>query len=72
MPANWTSLTTFIACQTQWVAELGMAGLIWIGMDYPGVDVVLRRSRIEDPDAVFADIQIMEGEALDVFAEVQA
>lgn len=78
MPCNWTSVCAFLACETQWRAVPLMAGgmaaigtsLIWLGLDYAAVDVVMRRTSV--PDAAFADLQIMERAALDAFAEVQA
>ena len=62
-PENWPSLCAFLACETQW--RIGPAG--WMGLDYPAVDVVLRRLKFDD--AVFADLQDMEREALAVFME---
>lgn len=69
LPENWTSLCTFLACETQWRVAATMAGMIWLGLDYPGADVVLRRSGVADTDAVFADLQVMEDAALDIFRE---
>ncbi|MDR5655410.1 DUF1799 domain-containing protein [Ruixingdingia sedimenti] len=69
MPVNWSSVCAFLACETQWRAVATLAGVIWLGLDYPAVDVVLRRQGA--PDAVFADLQIMEAAALEVFAEDQ-
>jgi hypothetical protein len=43
--------------------------VVWIGLDYVAVDVVLRRMGLGDE--VFADLQVMERAALDVFAEVR-
>ncbi|SLN38062.1 hypothetical protein AQS8620_01418 [Aquimixticola soesokkakensis] len=68
MPANWKSVCAFLDCQTQWAAVATFAGVIWLGLDYQAVDVVLRRHDLDN--AVFADIQAMERAALDVFAEV--
>ncbi|TCP88915.1 uncharacterized protein DUF1799 [Rhizobium sp. PP-CC-2G-626] len=70
----WTlsedSWRAWMACQTQWSATgAGLAGLTYLGLDYAGVDVVLRRLRFDD--AVFDDLMIMETEALDVFAKVR-
>lgn len=78
MPCNWTSVCAFLACETQWRVVPMMAGgmaalgtsLIWLGLDYAAVDIVLRRSSV--PDTAFADLQVMERAALDVFAEAQA
>lgn len=72
MPCNWDSVCTFLNCETQWVVAVSMAGLIWWGLDYKAVDVVLRRTKVADADAVFADLQLMEGAALDVLGEVQS
>lgn len=70
-PANWPSMIAFLACDTQWRVAATMAGLIWLGLDYQGVDIVLRRSALDDPDAVFADLQVMEAAALDVLQEAR-
>ena len=66
LPANWAAVTAFLACETQWRVALGLGGPIWLGLDYAGVDVVLRRTA---STAGFADLQVMEGAALDVFSE---
>lgn len=63
--SNWDSVTAFLACETQWRVLAGDAGrLIWTGLDYAGADVALRR--YDFPTAVFADLQVMELEALSV------
>ncbi len=67
-PDNWESLMTFLACETQWRMTAGFGIVIWSGLDYAGADVVFRRRSVSD--AVFADIQIMEREAIAAFAEV--
>jgi len=67
MPANWKSVCAFLDCQTQWRAIASMAGVIWLGLDYQAVDVVMRRLDLDS--SVFRDIQVMERAALDVFAE---
>lgn len=69
MRSNADSLDAWLGCDSQWRIAAGMGGLIWLGLDYAGVDVVLRRSRLKDPDTVFLDLQIMEGEALKVLSE---
>ncbi|MGZ2403365.1 DUF1799 domain-containing protein [Rhizobium ruizarguesonis] len=62
--SNWDSMTAFLACETQWRVLAGPAGLIWTGLDYAGADVALRR--FDFPNSVFADLQVMELEALSV------
>lgn len=69
MPANWPALCAFIASATQWRALAGAAGIVWLGLDYAAVDVVLRRTGADD--AVFADLQLMEAAALKAFGEAQ-
>lgn len=69
MLVNADALTAWIAVETQWRIAAGAGGIQWLGLDYPAVDVVLRRGRFDDPDAVFGDLQVMEGAALDVLWE---
>ncbi|WP_323041579.1 DUF1799 domain-containing protein [Gemmobacter sp.] len=66
LPVNWPSVLAFLACETQWRTAGTLAGLIWLGLDYPAVDVVLRRVA---PEADFRDLQVMERGALEVFGE---
>ena len=47
------------------MAEARLAAGIWVA-------AYLRRLGLADPDAVFADLQLMEGEALSTFAEAAA
>lgn len=68
MLANLDALNAWLACVTQWRVVVGMR-FVWLGLDYTAVDVVLRRQRPADPDSVFRDLQLMEDEALAVFAE---
>jgi hypothetical protein len=77
MPCNWQSVCAFLACETQWRAvpmTLGQMAqvvteVVWLGLDYVAVDVVLRRMGLGDE--IFADLQVMERAALDVFAEAR-
>lgn len=71
MAQNVTSFRVWMACQTQWRVAAGLGGIVWLGLDYPAVDVVLRRSAVENADEVFADLMEMEAEALDVFGKVE-
>lgn len=63
-PTAWDSICAFLACETQWRVAAGLAGLVWIGLDYAGADVVLRRRRSSDD--TFEDLQLMEAEALSI------
>lgn len=69
--ANSDSIAAWLASETQWRAILAPSGRwIWLGLDYAAVDVVLRRQQPADPDLVFADLQLMEREAIATFAEI--
>lgn len=68
---NWDSVTAFLACETQWRVIADPTGrLIWTGLDYAGADVALRR--FDFPNSVFADLQVMELEALSVLGSASA
>lgn len=67
MRQNWDSLCAWLACETQWRAVAGSARIVFTGLDYGGVDVVL--TRLEAARGVFEDLLLMEREALAVFAE---
>ena len=71
---NAASLDLFLAAQSQWrIISVGMSGvLIWLGLDYLGVDVLMRRRGASDnDDALFADLMVMEGAALEAFGEIE-
>lgn len=65
---NWRTVLAFLACETCWRVAVGLSGMTRLGLDYPGVDVVLRRRGYDDVD--FADLQLMEQAALAAFGEV--
>ncbi|OCP17373.1 MULTISPECIES: DUF1799 domain-containing protein [unclassified Ensifer] len=64
---NKDSWKAWIACETQWRVATTFAAVIYLGLDYAGVDVVLRRQSF--PDAVFTDLAEMETAALEAFGE---
>ncbi|HTM77008.1 MAG TPA: DUF1799 domain-containing protein [Devosia sp.] len=69
---NAEALALFLAVQSQWrVIAIGMAGtMVWLGLDYQGVDVFMRRAAVVDPDGkLFRDLVTMEGAAMAAFAE---
>ncbi len=65
---NWTSLSAFVTVATQWRVVATMGGLIWVGLDYPAVKMVLDHSGLPAP--VFDDLRVMENAALAVLNEV--
>lgn len=69
---NWKSAMAFVACQTQWRLAVGFGVSSWLGLDYAGVEVVLR-SRFRNSrtrSRVFEDLRVMEIAALNTFSEV--
>lgn len=72
---NAASLSLFLAVQSQWrVIALGMSGvMVWLGLDYQGVDVFMRRAGVvDDGGQLFGDLLVMEGAAMSAFAEATA
>lgn len=59
---NWQAVVFFSRLSTQW--RSGMAGPT--GLDYTAVLALLRTLRLPraEADALFDDVQVMEGEAL--------
>lgn len=67
MRANAEAIEAWLSVESQWRAISAAPGrLMWLGLDYGAVDVVLRRRKWADPDQLFEDLQVMEGAALDV------
>lgn len=68
---NWPALIAFLDCATQWRSQVAPSGrLIWFGLDYTAVDVVLRRRKADDD--VFPDLCAMELAALPILNEAVA
>ncbi len=64
MASNRDSMLGFLAVETQWRVAATTGGMIWLGLDYNAVDVVMRRQTL--PDAIFADLATMEASALSI------
>ncbi|MEW8660771.1 MAG: DUF1799 domain-containing protein [Candidatus Thiodiazotropha endolucinida] len=65
LPENWDAAKLYQAIKTQWRIS-GMEG-IPTGLDYAGVDVVMKRLGFDD--SVFEQLQVMENTALEYWAE---
>lgn len=65
-PENVHTLGLFRACHTQW--RVGAMGGV-LGLDYAGVEVVLRMMRVKKRNQVFGDLQVMEAAALPILNE---
>lgn len=69
LPEGWPSWQVFVASQTQWrIVAGGFGKPCYVGLDYPGVEVVMRRGAVprHEQNEVFALVQIMEREALQI------
>lgn len=63
----WPSLMLWLQVQGALRPMVIGSRLWWPGLDYPAVDVVMRRRRIDDPEGrLFEDLQVMEAAALDI------
>lgn len=60
---NWETALCFLACSTQWRVA-GMGGVL--GLDYGGVEVVMRQRKVGDTSVMFGKLQAMESAALGV------
>ena len=67
MPANHATFDAFLSCHTQWRVAATMAGIIWLGLDYTAVRLVL--DDLDAPKHVFADLRLMEAEVLPIMNE---
>jgi len=65
-PDNAETLELFLACRTQWRVAGSAHGLICLGLDYAGVEVVMRAQRVKKQEwkDVFNGVQQMEFAAL--------
>lgn len=61
----------YLGCRTQWRKSVLSGGMrpgvvVWEGLDYTGVEVVMRRYRVPDDqaDEAFSQLQVLEEETL--------
>lgn len=67
MQCNWPAFLVFLACATQWRVVTNTAGLIFLGLDYPGCQIVLQHHAAAPH--VFGELQAMEDAALEILNE---
>lgn len=67
MTTAWDSVISFLECQSQWRAVAGLAGIVWLGLDYSACRLVL--DDLQAPADIFADLRFMEHAALKVLNE---
>lgn len=61
--------SVYLGCHTQWVKSVSLrGGVVWEGLNYPGVEVVMRRYQVpaELEGEVFRQLQILEDETLQI------
>jgi len=68
---NWQSVKFFLNLSTQWRVAVGMSGGQYLGLDYQSVEAMMRIQNITKKKSLFADIQIMEREALAVMNKIK-
>lgn len=68
LPENWDAIKVFSAMQTQWVRDVGMGGIVTLGLNYAVIDTVAAKVLDTEPDHrdLFARLQVMEHEALGI------
>lgn len=66
---SWPSLAAFFECDTQWRCAATTAGLVFIGLDYPGAQAGLKAAGIEIDPELWSDIRVLEAEAISVLNE---
>lgn len=66
---NWRSLEFFLGIEHQWVIVSGMAGVHYVGLNYPAIESVMRTlspvPKKQRP-ALFNDLRVMERAALEI------
>jgi len=63
---NWPAVSLFLGLSTQWVVQLGMAGLVYLGLNYVAVKSTVELELIPQeqwPD-LFHGLRVMERAAL--------
>lgn len=65
-PEHAKAWDVYLGCRTQWVKTVWPTGMVWEGLDYSAVDVVMRRYKVpaEREEDVFLQLQVLEDETL--------
>lgn len=65
-PEHEKAWAVFLGCQSQWNLVVGMAGALYLGLNYPAMEVVRRAHRIADEEwgEVLEQVQVLEFEGL--------
>jgi len=68
-PENWPVLRVFLAARSQWRMH-PMGGPI--GLDYPGVEALMRMMDVKNAKEIFPGLQVMEAAALEAWSDERA
>lgn len=65
---NWESVGAFALLETQWRLAVGATRVVWLGLDYGSVPVILDALGVtgDRRRELFADLRVMERAALAV------
>jgi len=65
-PEHALAWDVYLGCSTQWNVSTGLGVVFWNGLNYTGVEMVMRQYRVPDDQApdVFEQIQVLERETL--------
>lgn len=63
-PWHMDAMRLFGGMRTQWIAEAGLTGLVYLGLNYPSLDTVQRHLGIPDSPDLFDQLQAIERGAL--------
>lgn len=65
---NWESVAAFALLETQWRIAVGATRVVWLGIDYGSVPVILDALEVTGSrrSELFADLRLMERAALAV------
>ena len=66
---NWPSVLYFLSCETQWRTAATFSRLLWTGIDYTAALAMIAGRKRKQREKLFADLRVMEREALNVWAE---
>lgn len=71
---HWDSFAVFRACASQWRVAGTAFVLVHLGLDYPGVEALMRNLLPDSSDRrrIFSDVLVMEAEVLPILNEVAA
>lgn len=68
-PEHADAWNVYLGCATQWVKTRSFGGPpVWEGLNYAGVEVVMRRYQVpaEQESDVFAQLQVLEVETVNL------